>query len=720
MKFFIPYFVPGLLLCFSRLEGQTTLPDLPPAESDFYKIITIPIPEDIELEVGGLVTLPNGSIAASTRRGDVWVIENPYASLPAKPFFRQFATGMHELLGLAYRDGSLFAAQRSELTKLTDVNGDGRADRYETVFAWPLTGNYHEYSFGPKIAADGSMFVTANVGFFNPEWWRGQSQAPWRGWTMHISLDGQMEPWATGMRSPCGIGMIDNAFFYADNQGDWMGSGALVHVEKGDFTGHPAGLVWANRPESPVKLRQTDIYREVDPRLTPPWSATAFKPENLPDEKPKPLFEVAEKLPGVKLPAVWLPHGILGISTSEVIVDETGGTFGPFAGQVFIGDQGQSKIDRVFLEKVKGEYQGVAFAFREGFQSGVLRMCWGSDGSMFVGQTNRGWGSTGPAPFGLQRLVWNGRIPFEMKAVRAQPDGFDLEFTQPVDKISAADPDHYSVTGFIYKYHPVYGSPIVNQQERFIRGVVVSEDGLHARLVVDSLTEKYIFEIKADGVRAYSNGSALLHPTAYYTLNNIPEGVPLKVPARVKKPKKAGAEDSADEVANPAMKGMKHEAPEGMKQTADKKDAALPPNKPAPLKKRQIKMPAEWNGKVDQSVGLGTLPGLKYDKLTITVKAGARVKWTFSNTDDMPHNCVIVLPGEANEVGAAAMNLGLKGPDQYYVPKSPKVLFYTKLVPPGGSDSIYFMAPDKMGDYTYVCTVPGHSQVMRGLLKVVK
>ncbi|HQU61346.1 MAG TPA: hypothetical protein PLU64_19190, partial [Saprospiraceae bacterium] len=135
-----------------------------PSESDYYKIITLPIPQDIVLEVGGLVTLPNGSLAASTRHGEVWIIEDPYMEGGA-PYFRRFASGLHEILGLAYQDGAFYMAQRGELTKLVDENGDGRADRYETVYAWPLSGHYHEYSFGPVIAPDGSFFVTANVAF---------------------------------------------------------------------------------------------------------------------------------------------------------------------------------------------------------------------------------------------------------------------------------------------------------------------------------------------------------------------------------------------------------------------------------------------------------------------------------------------------------------------------------------------------------------------------
>ncbi|MDZ7690894.1 MAG: hypothetical protein U5K69_07115 [Balneolaceae bacterium] len=83
-----------------------------------------------------------------------------------------------------------------------DTNMDGKADIIETIYDWPLSVHYHEYSFGPVIAPDGSFFVSANVAFGDQQWWRGESRVPWRGWMMRISENGEMEPRATGMRSP--------------------------------------------------------------------------------------------------------------------------------------------------------------------------------------------------------------------------------------------------------------------------------------------------------------------------------------------------------------------------------------------------------------------------------------------------------------------------------------------------------------------------------------
>lgn len=522
-----------------------------PTEEDYYKIATVPSPEGVLLEVGGLATLPDGRVALCTRRGDVWVLENA-TSRDASPGYTLFATGLHEPLGLAYRANALYAAQRGELTKLVDSDGDGKADIYETVYAWPISGHYHEYSFGPKIAPDGSFFVTGNVAFGDQEWWRGESKRPWRGWTMKIHPDGVMEPWASGMRSPCGLGMIDGEFFYDDNQGDWMGSGGIWHVRKGSFTGHPAGLAWSSLPNSPVKITAEQFRSRVDERRIKAASGNYIKPENIADEKnPNVLFALRDELPGLTIPSVWLPHGILGISNSEILQDGTDGKFGPFAGQIFVGDQGQSKIMRVVMEEVKGELQGVAFDFRSGFQSGVLRMSWGQDGSLFVGETNRGWGSAGTTSSGLQFLKWTGEVPMEMKTVRAMPDGFEIEFTKAVEKNSAEDIASYGGRSFIYKYHPVYGSPIINESKLVVKGVKVSDDGMKVRIVVDNLRQYYIHELNVDGIRSRT-GLPVLHASAYYTLNNIPEGTKLQpselsVKKTVTIPKKPAAKSPTKE-----------------------------------------------------------------------------------------------------------------------------------------------------------------------------
>jgi azurin len=670
------HLVTALLILVSLTAGaqdeQTKKEAALEKEEDYYRLFSLPVPEHIILEVGGLATLPDGGLAVCTRRGEVWIVSNPYVTGFERPIFKRFAHGMHEPLGLAVKDGDIYVTQRSELTRLRDTDKDGIADAYDKIYSWPLSGNYHEYSYGPLFLPNGNMYVTLNLGWSN-SLGHGVSLAPWRGWLLEITPDGKMTPIAAGLRSPAGYGFnAEGDLFYTENQGDWVGSGRMTHLEKGDFAGNAESLKWSGLPGSPVALKPADV-----------------------PSTGRPLYDISKEVKGLKAPAIWLPHGIFGISTSGFVYDSTKGRFGPFENQLLVGDQGQSKIMRVGLEKVKGEYQGVVFGFREGFSSGILRLSWGHDGSLFAGMTSRGWSSTGQQLYSLQRLAWTGKLPFEMKTVRAMPDGFEIEYTMPVDKDLASNPASYKVTGFNYKYHATYGSPVINAKQCPIRGIVVSDDGLKARLVIDSLRLGYIHEIVAEGVKE-KNGKSLLHNTGYYTLNAIPDGEKLNIVF-------AAAPKHDHAVMAPAAK---------------KTTPAKPVAKVAVVK-RVTKKPASW-GAPDHTITIGTKTGLKFNPEQFQVKAGSKVQVIFNNNDDMLHNLVIVIQGSAIQVGETAMKLGLQGQEKNYIPDTPKVLFHTYLLQPHTSESIFFIAPQTPGDYTYVCTIPGHFYSMQGTMKVVK
>jgi cytochrome c551/c552 len=111
-----------------------------------------------------------------------------------------------------------------------------------------------------------------------------------------------------------------------------------------------------------------------------------------------------------------------------------------------------------------------------------------------------------------------------MRAVRAMPDGFEVEFTKPADPKYAEDLASYNVQSYIYKYQSVYGSPPVNQEKLAVKGVKLSPDGLRARIVVSGLRPYYVHTITLEGLRDAANSFSLVHPTAYYTLNAIPDG----------------------------------------------------------------------------------------------------------------------------------------------------------------------------------------------------
>jgi azurin len=94
------------------------------------------------------------------------------------------------------------------------------------------------------------------------------------------------------------------------------------------------------------------------------------------------------------------------------------------------------------------------------------------------------------------------------------------------------------------------------------------------------------------------------------------------------------------------------------------------------------------------------------------------VKLTFVNADFMPHNILLVNPGKIDEIANKALVMGAQGFETGFIPESKDILWHSKLLDHGKEQVIEFTTPTKPGDYPYVCSFPGHSIIMRGVLKV--
>ena len=124
---------------------------------------------------------------------------------------------------------------------------------------------------------------------------------------------------------------------------------------------------------------------------------------------------------------------------------------------------------------------------------------------------------------------------------------------------------------------------------------------------------------------------------------------------------------------------------------------------------------------VDFDVKMGVLPGqLRFDTESFTVAPGSKVKLTLSNTDAMQHNLVLCAAGDdvAARVAAETLKLGASASEKQYVPDMDEVLASTKAIFLDQQDTIWFRAPKVPGDYAYVCTLPGHSYTMKGVMHV--
>jgi hypothetical protein len=463
-------------------------------ESKYYRIVDVPLPKDMQLEACSFEVMPDNRLAIGSRRGDIFLVDGMFDKYP-EPRFKKYASGLDEVFGLAFRDGSFYITQQTEVTRITDLDGDERADKFETLSdVWGFR-NYHEFSFGSKPDKDNNIWVALCLSKSY------HSDVPFRGWCLKVTPDGKTIPICSGIRSPCGIGPNEHGvMFYAESQGPWNGSCSLKVLEPGGFMGHPVSYNWYDLPL--VKEHGLE------------------KPKVVPNTRSRLLTErkrVKELVPY----AVVFPYIKMGRSISGFMVDETGGKFGPFQNQMFVGDFSLSIMMRATTEKVNGVWQGACYPFREGLATGLLACEFTPNGNLIVGGTNRGWPVRGPKAYALQRLEWTGKTPFEIKQINARSEGFLVTFTKPVDPATASNAASYKLETYTHEYKQAYGSPEVDQTTPTVTEAVVSSDGLTVKLTIDGLMQGHVHDFNLSGVKSATGGD-LVHTKAYYTLNEIP------------------------------------------------------------------------------------------------------------------------------------------------------------------------------------------------------
>ncbi|HEX4796058.1 MAG TPA: hypothetical protein VH370_19880 [Humisphaera sp.] len=449
----------------------------------YYTLDRLPDPDtNLKLEVGGLNFAADGTLYAGTRRGEVWAWKDGK--------WKRFASGLAECLGtLPIKPGVVLVTQRAEVTRLIDTDGDGIADRYEKItndFAY--SGNYHEFNFGLVMDKAGNLYGSLNLGHTNHDPWGGQymgADVKDRGTVYTISPDGKYSTFAWGLRSPNGLEISpDGELFCAESQGEFTATDCLQHLQKDRFYGHPASL--------------------------------SFKPGFTGNPRTTTIAELAKmRTP----PIVWFPYKRVGQSVNQPRFDITAGKFGPFAGQIFCGDDIGPILTRVFLEKVGDDYQGACFPFlrKQNVLEGANRIAFGPDGAMYTGLTNRGW-ATGT--HGVYKIAWTGKMPLEIQKWEIQSDGFLLTFTEPVNEQAASNPDNYHLLNFHYEYHKTYGCDELDKAPVKVLSAKVSADRKSVHLALPELRSVWIYQLDVQNVTA-DDGAGIRNSTGWYTLNRL-------------------------------------------------------------------------------------------------------------------------------------------------------------------------------------------------------
>ncbi len=438
-------------------------------------------PAGFNPRVGGLAFLPDGRLVVTTwdSTGGVYLVDGLQGAGPVT--YKLFARGLGEPLGVCVQDGDIYVAQKREITRLRDLDGDGFCDEYETVASgWPASYNYHEFTFN-LVYKDGFFWCTTSTPLKSGDttYLDGKingATAPGypviNGPGSYLKIDPVAHTWeiaSSGLRTPNGMGLgVDGEIFCGDNQGDWMPSSKINHMIPGKYYGVPSSST---------------------------QSGQAIYP-----------------------PVAWMPHDIASNSPTQPVLV----TNGTYAGQMLFGELTDGGLLRMFVEKINNTYQGVVFRFSEGFEVGLNRIAWGPDGCLYAGGVGSGgnWNWQGTTQ-GLQRIRPNGNTTFEMLSVKSRADGFQIEFTQPVQPGLLPNPANYAVQQ--YQQVPSIGYGAGNQSGKTtltVTAAKMSPDRKKVFLQVAGLQTNRVAYLRVANLR----NDADAHPwttEAWYTLNNL-------------------------------------------------------------------------------------------------------------------------------------------------------------------------------------------------------
>ena len=420
----------------------------------------------------------DGDPSSVTAAGEIWKLSGVKdADDPADVTRTRIAESLREPMGIKVVDGDIYVSEKHQLSKLIDADANGTYEAKDEIATWPFDGNFHEFAFG-LLYKDGYFYLNLSVSIDLG----GASTVPQgsddRGMHLKVAKDtGAIEYVAGGLRTPHGIGWgPEDEIFVTDNQGGWLPANKLIHVQPGKFYNH-----YTTGPSGPGRFD---------------------------DQRPTP-------------PALWLPHNEIANSPSQPMLIPDG----PFAGQMWIADVTYGGIQRAFLEKVGGEYQGAYFRMTQGLESGITHMLLEDDGSIIVGGLGAGgnWGQEGKLQFGLQKLVPNGTETFDVQKMELADGGFDLTYTKPLSEETVADlAAKYRVRQWTYVPTSNYGGPKVNEEELTVTGATVSEDGKTVSLKLEGLKPNRVVYVRSPRPFQAEGGEELLSTEAWYTLNTLP------------------------------------------------------------------------------------------------------------------------------------------------------------------------------------------------------
>jgi len=126
------------------------------------------------------------------------------------------------------------------------------------------------------------------------------------------------------------------------------------------------------------------------------------------------------------------------------------------------------------------------------------------------------------------------------------------------------------------------------------------------------------------------------------------------------------------------------------------------------------------NNNINNTVIINSNDAMLFDKKIIKVNSGEKVTVTLNHIGKMGKNFMghnFVLLKKDVDVDDFAQR-AIQARDNEYIPEGDEIIVTTKMLGGGESDTIVFDAPEP-GKYIFICTFPGHYQLMQGEFIVI-
>ena len=373
-----------------------------------YVVDNIPLPNDNpwrrNIRLADIAFATDGGIAVVTFDGDVWMLSGLGGDLERIEWSR-FASGLHEPMGICYRDDELFVCDRNGIWKLIDEDGNGEADRHVLFSnAFTQTAETREFATGMRVGPDGSFVIAkggqqmSTIGIHN-------------GTVLRVSPDGSSsEVIGWGLREPfIGVHPKTGMVVASDQQGHYV-------------------------PSTPIHVIGEHSYH-------------GFLSNLLPEQQyPAPIKE----------PLTWIPHPVCPSNVGLAwLVDAR---MGPLNGALMQLAYYRPELFVVVMnERTDAEQAAVMSVTRDLRFPPLNGAVNPADGQLYVAGYQI-WGTEAPQISGLARLRFTGaesRIPHE---VVPMDKGVLLRFDSPLDREIASDVDNYSLERWTYVRTHNYGS----------------------------------------------------------------------------------------------------------------------------------------------------------------------------------------------------------------------------------------------------------------------